>query len=491
MNYVVYTTKGQELNISTIFDSNLLTIKLEKDIDNGLAFIILHPGKNNEIIIAFDITALEGTKGGNRIRKFTTKTKKCKYKVENKKYSRKYNKKYNKKYTRKYTRKYNLVGGFKLNKFQIFIIVVYILNILFFPIIFPEGEGIGPRTENWQNEGLSLEVKNILDNLEVEVIPGSLSIEDLNINVLGLLRNGEIDILRKINNSSLIDLTNKKVAVANKQNSHHSPSYQLSNLITKLAYPDLGFTKFAPSNSLYGITSNWKLNKNTGDFNIKLYNITGSNYRANLPKYKDLYSLVIKTINEQLQTMNSLGMIPEEASEGWFELFFIQLAPKSFSNTLGSPYHFDGHTTLMDTNLGLNDPRSGDLNLDKLRDEIRVKRPHRRIEYLTPNISFISPFSGSMTLTYPEDTGRDTAKYKLKTTDTEIEMDENPGKTTTYIAQETGMQHSARSGITSYFPYGGETRYLMVANVQFLYPSLDTQKVDPNILQSEINVDSA
>lgn len=495
MNYIVYTRTGKSPSFNYIFNSNKLNIKLEKDIKNGVGFIILHPEQVNETIVSFDLSVFNNVKGGNRFKKFFTKSKK--YVKNTKKYVKSKNgaksKKNRKskngaKNTKKNSKKYNLVGGIKITKTQILIIVAFLVNFLFFPIVLPGDNNKGPRSSDWKIAGLTPQQQQIIDNIEIDIIPGSLSIEELNIQTVGTLRESDpknIDIFSKTMNSDFSDLIrNKQIAIANINNSVRSPSYQLSNLMPKLAFPDVGITKFtyAP-NTLYGITSNWHLNKETGTFNIELYNKTESNNLANLPENKQLYTLVKNTMNEQLQKMNGLGMIPPEASEGWFDLYLGQFAPKSQVAKFNSPYHFDGHSTLMDTNLGLNNPRSDDLELDSLRDKIRLNRPHGRNESLTPTTFFVSPFSSIQTMTYGSPFNEDRASFKMVDSDIEsgIVMEGEEGETTTYLDQSKGIQHAAMSGNTVPFPFSaGTVRYLMLGNIM---PKLaSTQEVDTNII---------
>ena len=534
MNYVVYTKTGKSPAFDDIFNSNKLNIKLEKDIKNGVGFIILHPEEANETVISFDLSAFNNAKGGNRFKKFFTKSKKYinntknyvnntqnfvyntkKYVNKTKKYvnnaqkflnnaqkygkSKKYSKskKYGKsknggKTTKRNIKKYNLVGGIKINKTQILIIVAFLINFLFFPIVLPGDSNKGPRSSDWKIAGLTPQQEQIINNIEIDVIPGSLSIEELNIQTVGVLRESDqknIDIFSKTMNSDFSDLIrDKQIAIANINNSVRSPSYQLSNLMPKLAFPDVGITKFtyAP-NRLYGITSNWILSKETGMFNIELYNITDSKNLANLPENKELYTLVKNTMNEQLQKMNGLGMIPPEASEGWFDLYLGQFAPKSQVSTFNSPYHFDGHSTLMDTNLGLNNPRSDDLELDALREKIRFSRPYGRNESLTPTTFFVSPFSSIQTMTYGSPFNEDRASFKMVDSDGDsgIVMEGEEGETTTYLDQSKGIQHASMPGNTVPFPFSaGTVRYLMIGNIMPKIAS--TQEVGPNIIKNKI-----
>jgi len=489
MNYSVYTETGRGPTFDAIFNSNPLIIKLEQDIKNGIGFIILHPGQKNELVLAFDMLAFKYARGGKKSKtnvKRMTRMKRMtltKHKTQVKH-----------KTTKKRT-KYNLTGGVKLNKPLIYFIVTLLLHYLFFPFILPGDELLGPRTSDWQYAVLTVAQLLIINNIKIEIIPGNLSIEELQDQVitLGALREGDpknIDVLNKTTNSYFRDLIrNKKIAIASINNSKRSPTYQLCNLMPKLTYPGVGM--LTVGNSLYAITSHWHLNKETGEFNIELYNSTASQASvrlANFPEYKPLYKLVKNSIDEQLQKINGLGMIPLEASEGWFDLFLGQFPPKGIVNLLTSSYHFDQHSTLVDTNVGLSGPTTNDTKLDALRANVRANTPHGRNVSLTPTIFFVSPYSSIQTMTYGSPFGLDRASFKMVEGDQEsgIVMEGEEGETTTYLDQSLGMQHAAMPGITTSFPISaGKIRYIMIGNVM---PKIsETQAVDPSIFTRKIS----
>ena len=467
MSCFVFTNSGLLPSFEDIFDGSVINVT----IDGNARCIIIHTRDIGDVVIVINnvngisvnginINKLSGGKYNKR------KSKKNK----GRKSSRK-----NRRSTRKL--KLNIKGGFKPLKLVLLFFIAYVLNFLF-PFNLSStllSNPDGPRVSDAEffnsvfTEDINVELKERWEfvktsQLNIKSIgpPMDMVLALANVDRTSF----ELDKFQGVDIEKIKQYTlDKTIAAATITNGLESPTRQLTTLMPKLPYVD---SLFGHSGRMYAITSHWTKQVDNDTFNIELYNTTreiGVRSR-NFPENKHLDSLITAMVNEQLVKIHSLGMVPIESLEGWFEFVFFQITP-TINFGLDFSYHLDSHGTLRDTRAPPN-------------SEILRSHDYGRNISVPSNVTnyFVSPYASIQTFTYAneepiyvneEPIVQSRPMFKMakgtpsKTT-REFRLEGGPGEETIFLNQELGTQHSQATDVPNEFPYKGKERLLIVGS---------------------------
>jgi hypothetical protein len=479
MSCFVFTNSGLLPSFEDIFDGSVLNVT----IDGNARCIIIHTRDIGDVVIY--VNYINQLNGGKNIKKNNKKSRKS---------IRKSKKNERRKFTKKIKR--HIIGGVKPLKLVLLFFITYILNFLF-PFNLSStllSNPDGPRVSDSEffnsvfTEDINIELKERWEFVKSSQLNIKSIGPPMKIN-LALLNEDETSFdIQKIQGVDIEKIKqytlDKTIAAATITNGPESPTRQLTKLMPKLPYVD---SLFGHSGRMYAITSHWTKEGDNDTFKIELYNTTreiGVRSR-NFPENKQLDSLIKAMVNEQLEKIHSLGMVPIESLEGWFDFVFFQITP-TINFGIDFSYHLDTHGTLRDTRAPPN-------------SEIIRSQDYGRNISVPSNVTnyFVSPYASVQTMTYANEAPiyvneepivQSRPMFKMakgtpsKTT-REFRLEGGPGEETIFLNQELGTQHSQATDVPNEFPYKGKERLLILGS--FMPKTSEYQQVSPEILVSK------
>ena len=446
MNCLVFTDSGENPLFEEIFDGSPIDVT----IDGNSRCIIIHTRIIGDVVIY--VNYINQLNGGKLIKKKSsrksTKGKKTNiYKKSKNKERRRFTKKI----------KLHIKGGVKPLKLLLLFFIAYALNLLFpfnlSSTLLSNPDGPRVSVADFFNspfpEDINVELKERWEfvkrsQINLKTIGPPI---DLDLKMVLAVENDDRTSFDIEKIQGVVDIKNytlgKTIAAATITNGLESPTRQLSTLMPKLPYVE---SLFGHSGRMYSITSHWIKDGDNDTFNVELYNVTreiGVRSR-NFPENEQLDSLIKAMVNEQLEKIHSLGMIPIESLEGWFDFIFFQITPH-MNIGLDFSYHLDSHGTLRDTRAPPN-------------SEIIRSHDYGRNISIPSNVTnyFVSPYASIQTMTYANEAPIyvneepivqtrpmfKMAKGTPSKTTRELRLEGGPGEETIFLNQELGTQHS-------------------------------------------------